>query len=88
VLTRGKTPVPAQYRAVRADRKNPDLVRSALKNIRPDAVINFIGYDVSDVQLDFEVFSGVVAQYIFISSATVYSKPPKTLPITENCVGR
>jgi len=42
------------------------------------------GYDVADVQLDYTLFQGVLRQYIFISSATVYAKPPSTLPLTED----
>src|SRR5207249_719345 len=32
----------------------------------------------------FDLFHDVVRQYIFISSATVYAKPPARLPLTEN----
>ena len=84
VLTRGRTPVPSRYRALAADRKNRAELQRATGQFAPEAVINFLGFDVSDVQLDFEVWSGKVAQYIFISSATVYQKPPPRLPIAED----
>src|SRR5262245_49670865 len=58
-------------------------MRAALQGRKPDIVINFLGYELKDVQDDFVLFSPVVAQYIFISSTTVYSKPPVRLPITE-----
>ena len=48
-----------------------------------DVVINFLGFELSDVQADYELFKGRVRQYLFISSATVYEKPPRRLPITE-----
>jgi nucleoside-diphosphate-sugar epimerase len=83
VLSRGNTPVPPQYFGIRADRKDPNAMCAALRGIKPEVVINFLGYEVADVQTDVELFSGSIRQYIFISSATVYAKPPARLPITE-----
>ncbi len=83
VLSRGKVAVPPQYSAVCADRKDPEAMGATLQRIKPDVVINFLGYDLTDVQTDVAIFKGRVRQYIFISSATVYSKPPARLPITE-----
>src|SRR5580765_9098621 len=76
VLSRGQNQVPPEYRAIQADRKNPDAMRSALKGAHPDLVINFLGYEVSDIEADFALFHNSIQQYIFISSATVYEKPP------------
>lgn len=84
VLTRGRTEVPAAYRNVVADRKDPAAMRQALSGIRPDVVLNFLGYELAEVQSDFDLFEGSIQQYIFISSATVYAKPPEKLPITED----
>jgi nucleoside-diphosphate-sugar epimerase len=42
-----------------------------------------MGFQVSDVQIDFECFSGRIGQYLFISSTTVYSKPHVRIPLTE-----
>jgi nucleoside-diphosphate-sugar epimerase len=84
VVSRGTAPVPAEYRALRADRKDAQQVHSALADWEPEVVINFIGYDVADVQLDASLLLGRVRQYIFISSTTVHEHPPATLPIREN----
>ena len=81
ILSRGQNQVPAEYHAVSGDRKK--LARALFKGTAPEVVLNFLGYEASDVQLDYEVFNGWVRQYIFISSATVYAKPPAELPITE-----
>lgn len=59
-------------------------MRAALKGVRPDVVLNFLGYSLADVQLDYELFREGVGQYLFISSATVYAKPPRRLPLTED----
>jgi nucleoside-diphosphate-sugar epimerase len=84
VLTRGKTPIPAHYRAIQADRKDIRAMRAALGGFRPDVVLDFIGYDAPNVQADFEIFNGLIRQYIFISSTTVYQRPAQKLPFTED----
>jgi nucleoside-diphosphate-sugar epimerase len=83
VLSRGRKPVPADYHALNVDRKDPAAMKSALQGTKLDVVINFLGYDLTDVQGDVALFAGHVGKYIFISSATVYAKPPARLPITE-----
>ncbi len=83
VVTRGRTRVPAAYEAIQADRKDPTAMRAALKGVQPDVVLNFLGYDVPEVQMDYELFRGAVRQYVFISSTVVYAKPPRQLPVTE-----
>jgi nucleoside-diphosphate-sugar epimerase len=84
VLSRGRSVVPKEYRAVVADRHDAAGFRAALGSWKPEVVVNFLGYELADVQLDFELFHSVVAQYIFISSASAYAKPPSRLPITED----
>ncbi len=83
VLTRGRATVPPEYRAVKADRKDLGEMRQALSGVHPEIVINFIGYEPTELEVDYELFKGAIQQYIFISSATVYLKPPPSLPITE-----
>jgi len=83
IFSRGQSTVPSRYTGIRGDRKDSKATRAALQGIRPEIVINFLGYELGDVQDDFALFSGKLRQYIFISSATVYAKPPARLPITE-----
>lgn len=83
VVGRGRTPVPAAYRSVRADRKDLGSLREAVKDLQPDVVLNFIGYEPAELRLDYELFRGRIAQYIYISSTTVYARPPARLPMTE-----
>lgn len=84
VLSRGRNTVPPGYRPIQADRKDLAAMRAALKGARPDVVLNFLGYDLPDVQADYELFNGAVGQYVFISSTVVYAKPPPRLPLTED----
>jgi nucleoside-diphosphate-sugar epimerase len=48
-----------------------------------DVVCQFIAFTPEQVVRDVELFSGGAAQYIFISSASVYQKPPRHYVITE-----
>jgi nucleoside-diphosphate-sugar epimerase len=48
-----------------------------------DVVCQFIAFTPDEIVRDLEVFSGGAAQYIFISSASVYQKPPRCYLITE-----
>src|SRR5512135_819974 len=81
VLTRGRTAVPSRYRPIVADRQDAVAMQAALAGVSPDVVIDFLGYDVPEVQADYELFQGVVRQYVFISSTVVYAKPPPRLPL-------
>lgn len=81
VVTRGKSPVPAAYRAVVAERQD---LRAALAGLRFDVVINFLGFDVPEVAADAALFGRNIRQYVFISSATVYAKPHRQIPLTES----
>jgi nucleoside-diphosphate-sugar epimerase len=84
VVSRGRSAVPPEYRVCLADRRDLSAMRAALQGTAPDVVINFLGYELEDVRIDHELFAGAVQQYIFISSATVYAKPPPATPVTED----
>lgn len=48
-----------------------------------DVVCQFIAFMPDQVARDIELFAGNCGQYIFISSASVYEKPPRHYVITE-----
>lgn len=83
IVTRGRGEIPARYQAIHADRSNIPAFKEALRRVTPEVVIDFIAYDLPEVQADFELIHGVVRQYVFISSTTVYAKPAKELPLKE-----
>ncbi|MGO8674551.1 MAG: NAD-dependent epimerase/dehydratase family protein [Limisphaerales bacterium] len=83
VLNRGRIPAPPGWKVLRADRQDPAAMRAVLKGVELEVVVNFLGYEVSDLELDFQLFNRAVRQYVFISSATVYAKPPARLPLSE-----
>ena len=49
-----------------------------------DAVVNWIAFTEQDVQRDIEIFAGRTKQYVFISSASAYQKPPSHPIVTES----
>jgi nucleoside-diphosphate-sugar epimerase len=48
-----------------------------------DVVVDFVAYGADDVGRDVAAFRGKVGQYVFISSASVYRKPPPHYLVTE-----
>jgi nucleoside-diphosphate-sugar epimerase len=50
---------------------------------RFDAVVDFIAFTAKDIERDIRLFRGMTGQFVFISSASAYQKPPKNYLITE-----
>jgi nucleoside-diphosphate-sugar epimerase len=67
-----------------ADIHRPEDVRAALEGIEFDVVVDWIAYTPDDIERDLALFRGRVKQYVFISSASAYEKPPKHYVITES----
>ncbi len=67
-----------------ADIHEPAAVRSVLQDSHFDVVVDWIAYTPDDIERDLALFSGRTKQYIFISSASVYQKPPGSYWITES----
>jgi nucleoside-diphosphate-sugar epimerase len=55
----------------------------ALGKANFDVVCQFVAYDMARVERDVQVFGGRCGQYIFISTASAYEKPPKQYVLTE-----
>jgi nucleoside-diphosphate-sugar epimerase len=84
IVSRGRSAVPAEYHAIQADRKDGAALRAGLAGLQPEVVINFLGYDVPELAVDYGLFNGSVRQYIFISTTAIYARPPEKLPLTED----
>lgn len=78
---RGAPPLGAH--ALTADINRPEEVRAALRDLKFDAVVNWIAYTPEEIERDLSLFKGRVGQYVFISSAAAYQKPPAHYVITE-----
>jgi len=60
-----------------------DSAYAALARENFDVVCQFIAYSIPDVERDLAIFSGHCGQYVFISTASAYRKPPDSFRITE-----
>jgi nucleoside-diphosphate-sugar epimerase len=84
VITRGNSNnLPGGVEAIVADRYDFNNFKDVIANRKFDVVVNFVGYDIPELEIDHKIFAGKIKQYIFISSATVYKKPHTQVPITE-----
>ena len=87
VLNRGSTsirPVPEAVEVLKADIRDGASVRAAIGDRDFDVVVNFVAYTPEQVQSDVDLFTGRTGQYVFISSASAYQKPPRRVPVTES----
>ena len=85
-LNRGSHPerAPAGVTTFQADIRNPQQTKKVLAGMRFDSVVNWIAFLPEHIEQDIDVFSGITDQYVFISSASVYQKPPAHWIITES----
>jgi len=86
ILNRGQSgrPVPDGTEVLHADVRDAASVREVLGGREFDAVADFISYTPDHAQTSMELFRERTGQYVFISSASAYQKPPTRLPIRES----
>jgi nucleoside-diphosphate-sugar epimerase len=86
ILNRGRStrPVPEGAEILTADVRDASAVRAALAGREFDAVADFITFTPDQAKASLDLFAGRTGQYVFISSASAYQKPPTRLPIRES----
>ncbi len=87
VLNRGGTtsrPLPDGVETITADIRDAAAVKAAIAGRAFDVVVNFVAYTPDHAQSDVDIFAGRAGQYVFISSASAYQKPPRRVPVTES----
>jgi nucleoside-diphosphate-sugar epimerase len=86
LLNRGESvrPAPEGARVLRGNIRNLDEIRHVLQGHQFDAAVDWIVYTPEQAHADVELFRDRTAQYVFISSASVYQTPPALLPVTES----
>lgn len=86
LLNRGTStrPAPPGAQVLHGDIRNFGEAQRALMGHTFDAVVDWIAFEPAHIQADLELFRGRTAQFIFISSASVYQTPPASLPVTES----
>jgi nucleoside-diphosphate-sugar epimerase len=85
VLNRGRNErgreLPEGVESVTADVAD---VAAALGDRTFDSVVNFLSYDADDARRMVALFGGRTRQYVHISSASIYAKPIRQVPICES----
>jgi nucleoside-diphosphate-sugar epimerase len=84
-LNRGLSMLPSQVlpdHALVADASNAVQVREALAGRTFDVVVQWTAYVPAQVELDVSLYADA-GQYVFISSASAYEKPPSHWLVTE-----
>jgi nucleoside-diphosphate-sugar epimerase len=84
VFNRGRTevPLPKGVTSIVGDMKD-EAAYADLAKARYDVVCQFMVFTPDQMATDIRTFTGHTGQYIFISSASVYEKPPRHYVITE-----
>lgn len=76
--------VPAGVELLVADIRDSAAVAAALGARNFDVVADFVTFTPEHARAAVELFRGRTGQYLFISTASAYQKPPARLPITES----
>lgn len=79
-----KYPLPKDATVLQADIYIDEAyIMTLLSDHRFDAVVDFIAYTPGDIERDLRLFRDKTDQFVFISSASAYQKPPKNYLIIE-----
>ncbi len=79
-----KYPAPQRSTILQADiHADSENLSALLAGRRFDAVVDFIAYTPEDIARDISLFRDKTSQFVFISSASAYQKPPQNYVVTE-----
>lgn len=86
ILNRGQRTefIPEGAKLIKGDIRDAKAASETLKDYHFDVVVDFIAFVPEHVKTDIELFKGNTDQYIFISSASAYQKPPSHYIVTES----
>jgi len=85
LLNRGKRKIKiGRTNSIKGDISDLSAMNSLLKKHQWDVVVDWIAYTPDQIERDIELFRGKTKQYVFISSASAYQKPPIFPIITES----
>jgi nucleoside-diphosphate-sugar epimerase len=75
---------PENARVVNADvHEGTERLKRVLSGQHFDAVVDFIAFTREDIERDLQLFHDNAGQFVFLSSASAYQKPPQHYLITE-----
>ena len=86
IVTRNepKRSLPDGVRQLRADVKDVETLRQTLGGETYDSVVNWVAFEAHDLAGHCDLFIDNTAQYVLISTCSVYARPVPQLPITES----
>jgi nucleoside-diphosphate-sugar epimerase len=76
--------LPPGAKEIRGDINNEADIAGKITDADFDVVADFIAFNPDQTERDYRLFKGKTKQYIFISSASAYQKPPSNPVITES----
>jgi nucleoside-diphosphate-sugar epimerase len=76
--------IPQGAHVITGDIRDAKAAKETLKNYKFDVVVDWVAFTPEQVKVDLDIFRGKTNQYIFISSASAYQKPPTHYIITES----
>jgi nucleoside-diphosphate-sugar epimerase len=69
---------------IRADFHDEEATKAAISRSRFDAVVDWIAFTPEDVERDIRLFADRTDQFVFVSSASAYQKPPVDWIVRED----
>jgi nucleoside-diphosphate-sugar epimerase len=86
LLNRGsnRSLIPAKAKLITGDIRDKNGISAILKDRYFDVVVNWVAFKPEHIESDLSLFKGRVGQYIFISSASAYKRPPEHYLVTED----
>jgi nucleoside-diphosphate-sugar epimerase len=87
VINRGQNPhadIPEGVAVLTGDVHDKKRMKELLKPYKFDSVVQFQAFEVEHVEADFELFHDKTHQYVIISTASAYQKPPVYYLIKES----
>ena len=83
--TSNKYPLPEGAKHLLADvHGDIRVLKQKISSLDFDSVVDWIAYTPQDIERDIDLFSNRTRQFVFISSASAYQKPPSNYLITES----
>ncbi|HBN82615.1 MAG TPA: NAD-dependent dehydratase [Clostridiales bacterium] len=76
---------PKEATLIQCDIRDKSQAASVLKDYRFDIVVDWIAYEPEHIINDIELFKGKTKQFVFISSAACYERPPMNYLVNESC---
>ena len=74
----------SEIQTIQGDIRNREEAKQKLKDLKFDCVVDWVAFTPEQISSDITLFRHITDQFIFISSASVYHKPPRHYLITES----